>query len=92
MFFVTLPTFVFGIYSTPGNNSSFTLQDLVAVSSGAVTFSSGEFQMNDTIIISNSDTLKIITDETVRFATSTYLGISGTLIIDPPMQVLFQCN
>ncbi|MBW7855342.1 T9SS type A sorting domain-containing protein [Ignavibacteria bacterium CHB1] len=89
MFFVTLPTFVFGIYSTPGNNSSFTLQDLVAVSSGAVTFSSGEFQMNDTIIISNSDTLKIITDETVRFATSTYLGISGTLIIDPPMQVLF---
>lgn len=86
---LTLPAISFATYSTPGNNSTFTLADLVTNSSGAVTFNSGVYEVNDTIIISSTDTLKILTDETVKFATGTYLGVFGVMIINPPTGVLF---
>lgn len=86
---LSFPAISSATYSTPGNNSAFTLADLVTSSSGAVTFNSGVYEVNDTVIISSTDTLKILTDETVKFATGTYLGISGVMIINPPTGVLF---
>ncbi|MEO6949452.1 MAG: T9SS type A sorting domain-containing protein [Ginsengibacter sp.] len=76
-------------YSTPGTGVNVTLNYLVANSGGDVTLVGGEYYVNDTIIISTNDLLSIFSDVTVRFAANTYLGINGTIIINPPTGVKF---
>lgn len=74
-------------YSTPGSGKSWTLDSLVAFSSGNVTFFSGNYLINDTINISVSDTLKILTNSTLKFGTSVFIDIFGVMIINPPDSV-----
>lgn len=71
-------------YSTPGIGVNWNLSDLVANSSGVVTFSGGEYFLNDTLIISASDTIRINTNSVWKFAGSTMIDIFGTMTITPP--------
>ncbi|HRJ87039.1 MAG TPA: hypothetical protein PK753_15300, partial [Ignavibacteria bacterium] len=59
---------VFANYSTPGSSVSWNLNDLVSNSGGVVTFSSGTYFVNDTLTVSSTDTLKILTNSTVKLA------------------------
>jgi len=79
----------FGIYNTPGTGVKWNLNDLVTNSGGAVTLNGIEFNVNDTVKVSLSDTLYITSNATVRFAANTFLNIRGTLIVNPPTGVLF---
>ncbi|TVQ17069.1 MAG: T9SS C-terminal target domain-containing protein [Bacteroidetes bacterium] len=70
-------------YTTPGNNLSLTLQDLVGMSGGVVTETDGDFFINSTLTIASSDTLKISEPETIRTAATVRIEIMGKFISDP---------
>lgn len=74
---------VYPNYSTPGTGKSWNLDSLVSNSSGDVTFVSGSYLFNDTITISQSDTIIIISNSVLKFGPSVFIDIFGTLIINP---------
>lgn len=76
-------------YSTPGTGVKWTLTQLVANSGGDVTFSGGEYFVNDTIFIVQNDTLTITSDVVVKFIAGSYFDVNGVLIINPPTNVTF---
>lgn len=85
-----LSSLSFSDYNTPGTGKSWNLDSLVVYSSGAVTFSSGAYYLNDdTLTISRTDTLKILNNAKLYFPNLSMLYIKGTLIIDPPDSVKF---
>jgi len=90
--FITLilsSSLAFANYLTPNTGVKWNLSDLAANAGSNFTAETGYYNLNVTIIISTNDTLYITTNETVRFFTSTYLAVNGTIIIDPPTEVLF---
>lgn len=76
-------------YSTPGTGISWNLDSLVSNSGGTVTLVSGVYFINDTLIISATDTLKILTNATVKLQFNVLFNSLGTLIISPPDSVKF---
>jgi hypothetical protein len=74
-------------YSTPGTGRNWNLDSLVNNSSGNVTYSGGVYFVNDTITISQSDTLKIINNSNLKLASLVLININGTLKIQPPDSV-----
>lgn len=82
LFFFMLPASQ-AQYTTPGNNLSLSLQDLVSMSGGVVTFSDGDYFVNNTLMISATDTLKILQAETIRVAQGVRLEFQGKFISDP---------
>lgn len=82
LFFVFVNTYA--NYSTPGTGITWDLDSLVANSSGNVTYSSGVYFVNDTINITASDTLKILSNAVLKFGTSVFVDIYGVLIVNPP--------
>ena len=77
-------------YVSPGNNSSLTLDDLVANSNGVVTYSNGTYFFNDIVSISATDTLSILSDGNLRIHENILWTIEGVLIIDPPSSFQIQ--
>jgi hypothetical protein len=76
-------------YTSPGTGNTYTLNDLAAVSGGAVTGGGSAFQVNSDVTITAGDKLEILTDATVKFAANTTLNVYGNLNINPPAKVLF---
>jgi len=76
-------------YFTPGTGVKWTLTQLVANSGGDVTFSGGQYFVNDTVFISLNDTLQITSDAVVKFIVGSYLDVNGVLLINPPTGVTF---
>ena len=74
----------FANYSTPGSGKSWNLDSLVAYSGGNVTLSSGNYLFNDTIVISVSDTVKVTSNATMKFAASVFVDIFGVFIVNAP--------
>ncbi|HMQ70247.1 MAG TPA: right-handed parallel beta-helix repeat-containing protein, partial [Ignavibacteria bacterium] len=74
----------FANYTTPGTGVTWNLDSLVAKSSGSVTVSGSDYLFNDTLTISASDTIKILTNAVMKFKTGVFIDINGILIIDPP--------
>ncbi len=70
-------------YSTPGNNLSLTLQDLVDMSEGVVTTSDGEYFIHNELTISVSDTLNILQSGVIRTAAGIRINIMGAFFSDP---------
>ncbi|HEV7783279.1 MAG TPA: hypothetical protein VGO58_18515 [Chitinophagaceae bacterium] len=88
--FVLVSSYAFANnYFTPGTGVRWTLDNLVANSGGDVTFSAGVYNVNDTVFISQNDTLSISVDATVKFAANTYFDVNGVLLINPPNNVTF---
>jgi hypothetical protein len=77
------PAALFAGYSTPGTGKSWNLDSLVAFSGGSVTYSGGAYHFNDTLSISQSDTLKILINTIVKIAPVGVFNVYGTLIINP---------
>ncbi len=74
----------FANYSTPGTGKNWNLDSLVAYSGGNVTLSSGNYLFNDTIVISVSDTVKVTSNATMKFAGSVFVDIFGVFIVNAP--------
>ncbi len=76
-------------YTSPGTSQKLTLDNLVSLSGGEVTYAGDSYQVNADIIISTTDTLFIGTNAIVKFGTTKTLTINGVLIINPPTGVIF---
>lgn len=70
-------------YITPGNQQSYTLDALVTLSGGVVSFADGTYQVNGALTISATDTLRISSAAVVRIASGIRPEFLGTLISDP---------
>lgn len=80
-------TTLFAGYSTPGTGKSWNLDSLVSNSGGSVTYGNGYYTFHDTLTISQSDTLRILINTTIKIAPVGIFNILGTLIINPPDSV-----
>lgn len=80
---LTFSTNCFANYSTPGTGVTWNLDSLVSYSGGNVTFSGGNYLVNDTIVIAASDTIKVTSNATMKFSTLVFIDIFGVLIINP---------
>ena len=76
-------------YYTPNTGVKYTMADLVTNSGGHVVFEEGVYKIISNVFITPNDTLEITTDLTVKFTAGTVLDVNGTLIINPPTNVLF---
>jgi parallel beta-helix repeat protein len=70
-------------YSTPGTGKTWNLDSLVANSGGDITFNSGSYFVNDTIVISQSDTIVVRNDFVMKLASQIFIDVFGVMIIDP---------
>jgi hypothetical protein len=77
----------YAVYTTPGTGKSWNLDSLVANSSGHITFSGGIYFINDTLIVSQSDTIKISGNATIKMGNLSLIYVTGTLYINPPDSV-----
>lgn len=68
-------------YSTPGNNGSFTFDDLVDMSSGAVTADGEWYSFNEDIIISSTDTLSVGENAQLSIGLDMLWTIEGVLLV-----------
>ncbi|HEX6913824.1 MAG TPA: T9SS type A sorting domain-containing protein [Chitinophagaceae bacterium] len=93
-FIISMNVVLANQYLTLGTGVKYTLDDLVTNSSGRVTYSSGSYFINDTVIINTNDTVIMNTDATVKFMLNTYIGtrLNGILLIDPATAVTFTAN
>jgi parallel beta-helix repeat protein len=72
-------------YATPGNGTTYSLDDLVAVSAGAVTGAGGAYEVHDAVVISLSDRLDIAPGSIIAFvdtAGTVGLEIHGSLVAE----------
>lgn len=74
-------------YTTPGTGRSWTLDSLVTFSTGNVTFSGGNYLVNDTVTIAASDTIKVLTNAIMKFGTAVFIDLFGVMIVNPPDSV-----
>ena len=74
----------FSQYISPGNSSTFTLENLVAISGGVVSLEGDEFHINSALSISATDTLKILEDGLLYIHEDILITIEGVLITSPP--------
>ena len=89
-FFILLGvTFAQAQFVTPGDGTTYTMDDLVDASGGVVTFEGDSYHIHNDLTISASDVLEILEDLTVKTASGKRIIINGTLIVDPPEEVIF---
>lgn len=80
--------FAFGQYVTPGTGVSWDLDDLVNNSGGVVTIDGGDYYINDDLTISETDTFRILTDETIKIEFEKLITVLGTFQAQPPQEIL----
>lgn len=77
-------------YVSPGNGSNLTITNLVDLSSGVVTQQNGKYVVTNDITISDTDTLTLVTNDTILFSQGNKVTIKGTLICNPPQRIVFR--
>jgi hypothetical protein len=79
-------------YTTPGTGISYTMDALVQNSGGVVTGQNGNYLVSNNITISTTDTLLIITNDSVLFQAGVQVDVSGVMYCNPSQQVVFRAN
>jgi hypothetical protein len=88
LFLLIVPC-AFGQFSTPGTGVSWSLNDLVTYSGGVMTYENSKFFLWNGLTISQNDTVSITTDEEVRIGLGIEITVHGTLLTNPPANILF---
>lgn len=79
--------FTFSQYSTPGTGVTWNLIDLVDNSGGVITNDEGIFYINNDLTISETDTIRIISDETIKIEFEKLIIVLGVFQVQPPQEV-----
>lgn len=74
-------------FTTPGTSVSWTLDSLVSHSAGAVIHVGTHYEITANLTISATDTIKVVSDELIKFHDGTTIESSGTLLLNPPTLV-----
>jgi len=83
--FVSL--FAFGQYVTPGTGVSWGLDDLADNSDGVITYD-GVYYINDDLTISETDTIRILTDEIIKIEFEKLITVLGVFQAQPPQELV----
>ena len=76
-------------YSTPGTGINWNMDSLVVHSNGAVTsLSSNNYEINEEIIIAESDVISEYSAESILIADNSQITVFGTLLINNPNSTL----
>ena len=70
-------------YTSPGQSKSWTLDSLVANSAGVVTYSEGAYIISNDVVLSESDTLKILNAAVIKTAAGKKITINGVIVSNP---------
>lgn len=81
--------FTFSQYFTPGTGVSWDLVDLVDNSGGLITNEDGIFYINDDLTISETDTIRIISNEIIKIEFDKLITVLGVFQVQPPQEVYF---
>lgn len=79
---------LFAQYSTPGTGVHWNLDSLVVHSGGVVLDNSDHYAVVQDLIVSATDTLEIVSDETIRIAAARLVTFAGVALLDPPTRVV----
>ncbi|MEZ5196529.1 MAG: hypothetical protein R2764_09045 [Bacteroidales bacterium] len=81
-FFTLVYQFAIGQYITPGTGIVWDLENLVENSSGVVSNSGGVYFIHNDLIISETDTIRIITNETIKIEAGKLITVLGVLQVN----------
>ncbi len=81
--------FAHGQYVTPGDGETYSMDDLVNISQGVVTFDDDAYIIHEDLTISENDILEILGDFTIKTASEKRIVVYGALIADPQEELLF---
>lgn len=84
-------TCLYADYTTPNTSVSWNLNDLVTNSGGTVTFSGGTYFVNSNLTVAASDTIKLLSNATVKLSLNVVFLVKGAFIVNPPDSVKFTC-
>ncbi|MBN2172703.1 MAG: T9SS type A sorting domain-containing protein [Bacteroidales bacterium] len=77
-----------GQYITPNSGVTWDLDDLVYNSEGAVTLEGNVYYIHDNLIISEFDTVRIISDETIKIFSQKLITIKGAMQVQSPEELM----
>ena len=80
--------FVLGQYVTPGTGVLWSLDDLVNNSEGVISINDGIYFVNNDLIISETDTIRIISDEIIKINYNKLITVLGGFQAQPPEELL----
>ncbi|HET8838106.1 MAG TPA: T9SS type A sorting domain-containing protein [Flavobacteriaceae bacterium] len=81
--FLIFPFFVFSqSFTTPGTGVNWTLDDIIAQSPSTLSFDGTNYTLNEELIVSQNDTLRIDTGLTLLIADGIRVTVSGTFLCD----------
>ncbi len=76
-------------YTTPGTGQTYSLDELVTLSNGAVTSGGNEYQIHQPLFIAATDTFEITTNNTVRIAPEALITIEDSAVFNVFSNALF---
>ncbi len=79
--------FAFSQYITPGTGVSWDLVDLVDNSGGVITNDQGIYYINGDLTISETDTIRIISDEIIKIEFDRLITVLGVFQAQPPQEL-----
>lgn len=79
--------FSFCQYTTPGAGITWDLNDLVDNSEGTLSYDDGIYYLHDDLTISETDTLRILSDEIVRIEFEKLITVLGVFQALPPQEL-----
>ena len=79
--------FAFSQYITPGTGVSWDLVDLVDNSGGVITNDQGVYYINGDLTISETDTVRIISDEIIKIEFEKLITVLGVFQAQPPQEL-----
>ncbi len=80
--------FAHGQFVTPGDGETYTMDDLVDISQGVVTFENDAYTIHEDLTISENDILEILEDIVIKTASEKRIVVYGAFIADPPEELL----
>lgn len=75
-------------YVTSGSGIVWDLDDLVTNSEGAVTIDDGIYYINENLTISETDTIRILTDEVIKIEFERLVTVYGVFQAQPPQELV----
>jgi len=85
--FSLISQFAFSQYITPGTGVTWDLNDLVYNSGGVITFDEGIYYINDELTISETDTIRIVSDEIIKIESEKLITVLGIFQAQPPQEL-----
>jgi hypothetical protein len=91
-FLICVNLLVHGQFITPNTGVSWTFDDLVLHSGGVVTIENSVYTVHGDLTVSVNDTLRVISNDHIRFNPNVLTTVYGAFIANPPGQAILSAS